>query len=404
MIRQSIGALPISKYAAGSALWHVVWLTLTLFCSYLAIAMTLPVMSVYVTQRLGLGSALGGLAAGAPFLATILTRHPAGRLSDRHGGRYAMLRGLLLYAVASVICLLATIDALSPAFSYSVLITGRLLLGLGESLAVVGMLSWAVGMMGPARSGRVMALMGMGMYGAFAAGGPLGLVLFDAIGFAGLMAVCILLPLCGLVMAWPLTGVMPPAGRRESFRQILGRIWRPGAAVGLQGVGFAALGAFISLYFISHGWPYAGLGLTGFGLGFLAMRLLCGHLPDRIGGSRVAMASFVIEIAGQTLLWQASGPWVALTGALLTGMGCSMIFPAMGVEVVRRVPAHLRGTALGGFAAFQDLAYGATGLVAGLFAQHYGYEVVFLLGALSALLGLGMAWRVHREPTPGAHV
>ena len=64
---------------------------------------------------------------------------------------------------------------LSAAGDYAVLIAGRLLLGLGESLTMVGMISWAIGLMGPARSGKVISLVGTGMYGAFAVGGPLGL-------------------------------------------------------------------------------------------------------------------------------------------------------------------------------------------------------------------------------------
>jgi MFS family permease len=199
-----------------------------------------------------------------------------------------------------------------------------------------------------------------------------------------------------------MVGALPDArlqpGKRESFWRILGRIWRPGAAVGLQGVGFAGLGAFISLYFLSRGWSYAGLGLTCFGVGFVVVRLACGNLPDRIGGTPVAIVSLAIEACGQYLLWLAPGPGWALLGALLTGLGCSMVFPAMGVEVVKRVPPQLRGTAVGGFAAFQDLAYGTTGPLTGLLADHAGsYAPVFLIGGLAATLGLWMAISAHRE-------
>ncbi len=276
------------------------------------------------------------------------------------------------------------------------LIAGRLLLGLGESLAMVGMISWAIGLMGHARSGKVISLVGMGMYGAFAVGGPLGLVLLNHVGFAGLMGVCTILPLLGLVAIRRIPSVRPHTGQRESFWRIIGRIWRPGAAVGLQGVGFAALGAFSSLYFLSRDWPHAGLGLTFFGVGFVLVRMLCGHLPDRIGGARVAIVSLIVEACGQYLLWLAPGPWLALLGALLTGLGCSMVFPAMGSDVVKQVPAHLRGTAVGGFAAFQDLAYGATGPVVGLIADHWGYSPVFLIGGLAATLGLWMAIQAQR--------
>jgi MFS family permease len=376
---------------------HLYRMTLALFLSYLAVAMPLPVIPVYVIHQLHLTNAIGGLAVGIAFLSTILTRNYAGSLSDRIGAKICMLRGLKLYTLANLICLASVWSGLPTMAAYLVLIAGRLLLGLGESLALVGMISWGIGLMGHTRSGKVMALVGMAMYGAFAAGGPLGLLLLRQTGFGGLMAVCAVLPLLGLWMVSALPEARLQPGKRESFWRILGRIWRPGAAVGLQGVGFAGLGAFISLYFLSRGWSYAGLGLTCFGVGFVAVRLACGNLPDRIGGTPVAIVSLAIEACGQYLLWLAPGPGWALLGALLTGLGCSMVFPAMGVEVVKRVPPQLRGTAVGGFAAFQDLAYGTTGPLTGLLADHAGYAPVFLIGGLAATLGLWMAISAHRE-------
>jgi MFS family permease len=375
---------------------RAVALTAALFLSYLAVAMSLPAVPVYVVHGLALNNAFGGLAVGIAFLSTILTRNHAGMRVDRFGGKANMQRGLLVYAAAGLICLLASWPGLSVPGDYAVLIAGRLLLGLGESLAMVGMVSWAIGLTGHARSGKVMSLVGIGMYGAFAVGGPLGLSLLHRLGFAGLMTICTVIPLLGLIAIHKIPAVAPHAGTREPFWRIIGRIWRPGAAVGLQGVGFAALGAFFSLYFLSRGWPFAGLGLTFFGVGFVVMRLLCGHLPDRIGGTPVAIGSLAVEACGQYLLWLSPGPLPALAGALLTGLGCSMVFPAMGSEVVKQVPPHLRGTAIGGFAAFQDLAYGATGPVVGLLADHAGYSVVFLIGGVAATLGLWMAVWAHQ--------
>jgi predicted MFS family arabinose efflux permease len=278
--------------------------------------------------------------------------------------------------------------------SYLVLLAGRLLLGLGESFALIGLLGWAMATLGPARSGLVMALVGIGMYGAFAVGGPLGLWLLQDLGFAGLMAAGVVLPILSGLMLWPMAPVMSTTGRRQPFAQVLGLIWKPGAVVGLQGVGFAALGAFFPLYFLANGWQGAGYGLTCFGLGFVTVRLAAGTLPDRLGGVPVALVSLLVEVLGQTLLWLAPNPMMAMVGALLTGMGCSMIFPAMGLEAVRRVPVHLRGTAIGGFAAFQDLAYGATGPMAGWIADRFGHPRVFLVGAVAAAIALFLTWRL----------
>jgi len=272
-----------------------------------------------------------------------------------------------------------------------------LLLGLGESLVGIGVIAWGVGIVGPARSARVLALVGAALYGALAVGGPIGLLLFERFGFAGAMVIAALLPGLMLLAIWRMDGVAAhPDAKRPSFWRIIGRIWWHGCIVGLQGVGFAAIGAFFVLDFLDRGWSHAGLGLTTFGGGFVLVRVLFGHLPDRVGGLPVAMVSLVVEALGQALIWRAADPAIALLGAFLTGTGCSMVFPAIGREVVHRVEPHLRGTALGGYAAFQDLAYGLTGPLAGLLADWAGYSSVFLIGALAATAGLLMALSLRR--------
>ncbi|MFC0410624.1 arabinose transporter [Roseomonas elaeocarpi] len=372
-------------------------LALILFVSYLCVAVSLPVVPLFVTRNLGLGNAWAGLAVGSAFVATILTRGLAGTLSDRRGPKRAAAWGLGFYVAGGLVSAMAGVLAQGwPGFA--VLILGRLVVGLGESLVAVGVIAWGIASLGPQRSGKVLALLGASLYGAFAVGGPLGLLLLERLGFAGTMLLAAVLPALGLVAIWPLAGAAAhPEVVRPPFRRVIGRIWRQGSVVCLQGVGFAAIGAFFSLHFAHEGWPMAGLGLTGFGLGFVIVRALFGHLPDRLGGLPVATGSLAVEMAGLLVIAVAGDPRVALLGAFLTGLGCSLVFPAMGREVVRLVEPPLRGTALGAYAGFQDLAYGLTGPLAGLLADRAGYGSVFLAGGISAALGLAVTLRLRRR-------
>lgn len=272
--------------------------------------------------------------------------------------------------------------------SYSILLCGRLLLGVGGSLGGVGIISWGVGIAGPSRSGKILALLGVAIYGALAFGAPLGLWIYHTTGYKGAMLISCLLPCLGLLAMLPLTGVAPhPGAKQQSLLVVLGEILPFGLVVCLQGIGFATIGAFFVPYFIDHNWSITGLGFTAFGSGFVLIRLLCGHLPDKFGGFAVSVFSLFVEATGQYLIWYSVSPIQAIVGAFLTGVGCSLIFPAMGREVVLRIAPQFRGIALGGFSAFQDLAYGLTGPVAGYFADKHGYSVVFLTGGIAASLG-----------------
>ncbi|RDV03201.1 MFS transporter [Undibacter mobilis] len=373
-------------------------LTAVLFLSYLCIAMPLPIVPVFVTTQLGYSNVWAGLGVGIAFVATIASRGITGTFTDRRGAKLALRRGLLFYIAGALVALGAGLFSNMPLAAYGALLSGRLLIGIGESLVTVSVVSWGVGIVGPARSSRVLALMGAAMYGALAVGGPIGVIMLDKLGFAAAMAISAVLPAISLLVIWRIPGVAAhPDADRPSFVSVIGRIWWHGSIVGLQGIGFAAIGAFFVLYFRDQHWTYAGLGLTAFGGGFVLVRILFGHLPDRFGGVPVAIVSLGVETIGQVLIWTAPHPAFALAGAFLTGLGCSMVFPAMGREVIRLVDPHLRSTALGGFAAFQDIAYGLTGPIAGLVADRAGYGSVYLIGAIGAALGFVMANVLYRD-------
>ena len=361
-----------------------------LFCGYLAVGLPLPVIPLFVHDKLGFGNLVVGLVIGIQFLATVLTRGYAGRVTDHQGGKRAALQGAAFTVLGGLLYLVAATQGLAPAASLAIVIAGRLVAGLGESQFVTGCVSWSIASVGPQRAGMSMSWTGIAMFAALAIGSPVGMDLYQRLGFHGAMAASTIAPLLAGCIAFAATSYVSSAGRRLSFYRVIGQIWREGLGLMLQGVGLSGLTAFASLYFATRDWGHAGLVMTAFGIGFILMRIAFGHLPDRVGGYRVALWSLAIEAIGQAVLWAAPYEIVALAGALVTGLGCALVFPALGVEALKRVLPANRGSAMGGFVAFLDIAYGVAGPAAGLVAGQFGYAAVYLLGAVSAVLGVGL--------------
>jgi predicted MFS family arabinose efflux permease len=132
---------------------------------------------------------------------------------------------------------------------------------------------------------------------------------------------------------------------------------------------------------------------------FIIGRVVFGHLPDRVGGARVALVCVLIEAAGQALIWLAPWSALALFGAALTGFGYSLVYPGFGVEAVRRAPPESRGLATGAYTAFLDLALGLANPALGLVASRAGLGAVFLVSALVVMCAAAIALRLLYAPS-----
>jgi MFS family permease len=372
--------------------------------SFLVIGLALPVLPLHVHQDLGLNTFVVGLVTGSQFLASLISRVWSGHYADRKGAKRAVVVGLLTAVAGGLLYLLSLGFAGTPWLSAAILLCGRALLGRAESFIITGAVSWGLALAGPANTGRVIAWVGMAMFASLAFGAPLGAMLFAVGGFGAVAAATIVFPLITVLLVAPLAPVPVQRGAQTGLMKVLRAVWLPGFGSALSTVGFGAMIAFSSLLSAEHNWNPIWLSFTAFALALVAARLFLGHIPDRLGGAKVALMCVFVEAAGLALMWYASNSGVAAAGAALTGLGYSLVYPGLGVEAVRRAPPHSRGLAMGAYTVFLDVALGFGSPALGLLAGWSGLGSVFLASAIVVLGAAGVAaWLLHVSSRGSAH-
>jgi len=366
------------------------------FASYLTIGLPLAVLPGYVHDVMGYSAFWAGLVVSLQYFATLVSRPHAGRFADLWGPKKVVIVGLFGALICGICYALAALSAAIPLLSLALLCLGRIVLGLGQSFAGTGATLWGVGLVGSLHIGRVISWNGIFTYGAMAIGAPLGVAIYLWGGLLLLSAIVIAIALLAIVLALPRPAVKTSKGKLLPFRAVLGRIWGFGLILAMGSVGFGVIATFITLFYQAKGWEGAAFALTLFSVAFVGTRLLFPNAINRHGGLNVALVCFAVEAVGLVMVWGAWEPWMAKVGALLTGAGFSLVFPAIGVVAVKMVPQQNQGSALATYTAFMDLALGITGPLAGLIMSYAGVPVIYLLSAGLVCLAMLATVRLKR--------
>jgi MFS family permease len=383
--------VPDSTPARSDARYILSFVFFTFIC-YLSIGLPLAVLPIDVHLRMGYSTMLAGLAISVQYVATLASRPWAGRISDHLGAKVAVLWGMAACTCSGALLIgVAALHSINW-LSFVVLIVSRLVLGVGESLGATGSTLWGISATGHKNTARVIGFNGISTYGGIGLGAPLGVILDRHWGLTGIGVMTILIAGASFALALRKSSVFVEPGEHLPFKSVLGRVAPHGMGLALGGISYSVLASFVTLFYASRHWNGAALCLTAFGVAFVIARIFFIGTINAFGGFTVAKASLLIEAFGTVLLWQANSPWMALAGAAVCGFGLSLIFPAIGVEAVKRVPEFNRGTALGVYTAFSDVSFFLVGPVAGALIGFYGYASVFLFALVSILVALGIVF------------
>src|SRR4051812_26661062 len=360
--------------------------------AYLVTGIAMPVLPVYVHQKLGFSTFVVGLVAGPKFGATLLSRLWAGRFADTRGRKSAVIVGLGFAGTAGLLYILSVRLSAAPSASVTVLLLGRALLGVMESFVITGALSWGLTLAGSQNTGTVMSWVGTALYTAYAIGAPAGSGLYASSGFAAVGVATMLLPLATIGLVVPLRRTGPSGAAAPPLSAVLPAVLRPRVPPALSRVRFARLTHLVPLLFLERGWSHAWLALTTFSVAFIVTRIAFGHLPDRIGGAKVALVCMVVEALGLGVVWQAPGGVVALTGVAVSGLGYALVSPGLGVVAVASPPPQSRGAAMGTYTAFLDLSLGVASPTLGFIGQAVSLSAVFFVSAFVVVATVAAAY------------
>ena len=362
---------------------------ISVFGVYLTIGIALGVLPKFVQNNLGFDSLIIGLVIGLQSLSTLMTRAYSGKITDTKGAKKSKMTGVILAIIAGVAYILAVVLLTDRFLALSFLLLARIIHGIGESLLVTGALTWGIGLVGHSNSGKVMTWNGIAMYAGIAIGAPLSIWLSREFSVLPAIILIALLPL----VSWLSTAKLPsiPVDKdhvRTPFYKVIGAISGQGLSLAFSSMAFGCIASFIALFFTEKNWGDASLAFMAFGICYVLTRVLFASWPDRYGGFKIAFISLIIEVIGQVLIWTSVSKTVAIIGCGLTGIGFSLVFPALGVLAIQKVKPQMRGTALGAYVAFVDLSLGLAGPIAGLIAGWLDYQSVYLFGGISCVLSI----------------
>lgn len=362
---------------------------ISVFSVYLTIGIALGVLPRFVQNTLGFDSIIVGLVIGLQSLSTLLTRAYSGKITDTRGAKKSKMSGVILAVIAGIAYVLAVLFQTQPILALAFLLLARIIHGIGESFLVTGALTWGIGLAGHSSSGKVMTWNGIAMYAGIAIGAPISIWLSKEYNIFPAFLLIALLPL----VSWLSTAKLPsiPVDKdhvRMPFYKVIGTISGQGLSLAFSSMAFGCIASFIALFFSQKNWGDASLAFMIFGACYVLTRILFASFPDKYGGFTIALISLIIEVAGQMLIWTSASKTLAIIGCGLTGVGFSLVFPALGVLAIQQVKPQMRGTALGAYVAFVDLSLGLAGPIAGLIAGWFDYQTVYLFGGTSCVIAM----------------
>ena len=373
----------------------------------LGIGAVIPVLPLFVKGPIGGGDVAVGLVIGAFSVTGILMRPIAGRIADKRGRKLVHISGIAIAALGAALVFV-------PA-GVTGLIISRLLVGTGEGWVYTAGITWIVDLAPVEVRARVVGLFGLSVWGGITIGAVLGSVILSSAGYDAVWAFAVATSLIALIIASqipaaktteqsaseelaeaelvggalqarpaPSAAVIASRNQRGLLRWVPSSALWPGTALAMVALAYGSFMAFVVLLLDFEGIGNGAAVFTAFTAAFVVTRLLLSSVPDRIGSRPTVLAAGLVQAIGMLIVALAGSLPMVLAGAILSGGGMSLVFPALAVIVIENTDDARRATALGAFLAFFDIGVGIGAPLAGVIASigsGNNYAAAFIVAA-----------------------
>jgi MFS family permease len=321
--------------------------------------------------------------------AAVLARIPVGRLLDTQGRWRVLVAAGALHALSWLA--FVWVDAFGATFTLLVIAHG-----IAGGTLFAGYFTYASDIAPVTRRSEGIAM--FGIWGMLPNGlGPaLGEFLIARGGFAAFFVTAAAFAFASLTLSMllPETATAPhpepsteePAPAGPPYRALLPLL----LTTLMFGVAINSVFTFLAPFAYAHGRGGVGRFFLTYSFAAVAVRVLTGRLPDRIGLHRVLIPALALLGIGLLLLPHVVNPVALIAVGVLCGAGHGYSFPILGALAVEEIsPAH-RGRVMSWFTAMFDLGTTLANPLLGAIAEWAGYVAMFSTAGIGLLLTAGV--------------
>ncbi|MGJ4074331.1 MFS transporter [Corynebacterium macclintockiae] len=367
------------------------------FAQFMIFYVLVTTMAGYAVKEFAANNASAGLASSAFVIGATGARVFSGFLVDAVGRRRVLFTALVLIIVTCAFYI--------PAHSLGLLITVRIIHGIGYAFASTAVMAVAQSVIPSSRRAEGTGYFALGTTLATAIGPALGLWLVGSVGYTTMFQVVIGMSIVAFLLS--LLVRSPEAHghsehahpHRPTFN--LSAIVHPKVApIGffmlLVGICYAGVITYLNGYSEDNnlvtGAEYFFL---AYALVTLVMRFVLGKIQDQKGDNIVIYLGLVTFAIALVVLAFSTQDWMVILAGALTGLGYGSLMPAAQAISVKAVEPHQMGAGISTLFLLLDVGVGFGPILLGMIVSATSYQAMYTMLAGLVVISAAVYFLVH---------
>lgn len=342
----------------------------------------LPILPVYLVDKLGATRSEIGLVLSFYTIAALIIRLFSGWAIDTYGRKAIYLTAFFLFSLTFI----------SYPFAYTILLflLVRFSHGLTWGVLTTSSSTIAVDIIPSARRGEGIGIFGLSMTIGMAIGPMLAIFITGDSRYFLLFISAISITTVGFLLAlmvrYPKFTILKSA-RSLTLKGLIEKSSLPiSLTMMLIMFTYGGLLSFISLYGKEIGIENSGPFFLILSLGIGISRILSGRVFDRSGPKAISMIGLLSLLIGFPLLGLLNSSIGFHISAAILGLGFGVIMPTFQTMINNMVQPNRRGAANSTFFTAFDLGIGLGMIGTGVLSQHFGFTLTFLVFSFLILI------------------